>query len=128
MYYVTIPTAYIEGNAFNTNQFYKVQIRFDSYNGTDEVPINDEAKKNSYLLSHTQYFSEWSSVCLIRPIHQPKIYLSVFENYTGNSYMTFNKGLTQIAGGPYCYYYCFYVINYFVFLKKRKRRRSSFKY
>lgn len=99
MYYVTIPTAYIEGNAFNTNQFYKVQIRFDSYNGTDEVPINDEAKKNSYLLSHTQYFSEWSSVCLIRPIHQPKIYLSVFENYTGNSYMTFNKGLTQIAGG-----------------------------
>jgi hypothetical protein len=68
MYYVTIPTAYIEGNAFNTNQFYKVQIRFDSYNGTDEVPINDEAKKNSYLLSHTQYFSEWSSVCLIRPI------------------------------------------------------------
>lgn len=99
MYYVTIPTAYIEGNAFNTNQFYKVQIRFDSYNGTDEVPINDEAKKNSYLLSHMQYFSEWSSVCLIRPIHQPKIYLSVFENYTGNSYMTFNKGLTQIAGG-----------------------------
>lgn len=99
MYYVTIPTAYIEGNAFNTNQFYKVQIRFDSYNGTDEVPINDEVKKNSYLLSHTQYFSEWSSVCLIRPIHQPKIYLSVFENYTGNSYMTFNKGLTQIAGG-----------------------------
>lgn len=98
MYYVTIPTAYIDGNAFNTNQFYKVQIRFDSYDGTDEVPINDEAKKNSYLLSHTQYFSEWSSVCLIRPIHQPKIYLSVFENYTGNSYISFNKGLTQIAG------------------------------
>lgn len=101
MYYVTIPTAYVDGNAFNTNQFYKVQIRFDSYDGTDEVPINDEAKKNSYLLSHTQYFSEWSSVCLIRPIHQPQIYLSVFENYTGNSYMTFNKGLTQIAGGLY---------------------------
>ena len=98
MYYITVPTAYLDGNKFNINQFYKVQIRFDSYDGAD-VPINEEIKKNEYLLSHTQYFSEWSSVCLIRPISKFDIYLSVFENYTGNSYISFNKSTIQFSGG-----------------------------
>ena len=58
LYYANIPVNTIDGNAFGINQFYKVQIRFDSYAGTD-VPINEESAKNEYLLSHTQYFSEW---------------------------------------------------------------------
>lgn len=99
LYYANIPVNTIDGNAFGINQFYKVQIRFDSYAGTD-VPINEESAKNEYLLSHTQYFSEWSSVCLIRPISQPKIVLPLFDAYEAEQKTpAFNKGLFQLSGG-----------------------------
>ena len=68
MYYVTIPVTDIDGNVFNINQFYKVQLRFDSCNWDDidgnDVP-NSEKKVTNYLLNYQQYFSEWSSVCFI---------------------------------------------------------------
>lgn len=98
MYYVTIPTAAMANNQFNTNQFYKVQIRFDAYDGTD-VPIEDEKRKNEYLLSYQQYFSEWSSVCLIRPIQEPQIRLNMFDNYTGNKLLSLSAGLVNVTGG-----------------------------
>lgn len=104
MYYVTIPVTLLEGNVWNINQFYKVQLRFDSLDWTtlpaDERP-DTEAKINDYLLEKQSYFSEWSSVCLIRPILQPTIYIKVFENYTGNGVQSFNKGIIPIVGGVY---------------------------
>lgn len=105
MYYVIIPVADIDGNVFNINQFYKVQLRFDSCNWDNidgnDVP-NTEKKVTNYLLNYQQYFSEWSSVCLIRPILQPSIFIKTFEIYqeaAGNGKVpSYNKGIIPIVG------------------------------
>lgn len=94
MYYVTIPVTYVEGGQFNINQFYKVQLRFDCYDG--EVPT-DEKELNAYFLDYQTYFSEWSTVCLIRPILQPSIQLRTFDTYEGDK-IAFNKGIIPISG------------------------------
>lgn len=105
MYYVTIPVADIDGNVFNINQFYKVQLRFDSCNWDNidgnDVP-NTEKKVTNYLLNYQQYFSEWSSVCLIRPILQPSIFIKTFEIYQeaagSGKVPSYNKGIIPIVG------------------------------
>ena len=105
MYYITIPVTDIDGNVFNINQFYKVQLRFDSCNWDNidgnDVP-NSEKKVTNYLLNYQQYFSEWSSVCLIRPILQPSIFIKTFEIYqeaAGSSKVpSYNKGIIPIVG------------------------------
>ena len=95
MYFAVIPTTAVKGNQFNINQFYKVQLRFDTYNG--DVP-NTDREITSYLLQNQIYFSEWSSVCLIKPILEPHIELRQFDTYTGDSTITFNKGIIPISG------------------------------
>lgn len=102
MYYVVIPVTSIAGNQFNINQFYKVQLRFDSFVETpdDTVPTDDK-NLTMYLLDHQQYFSEWSSVCLLRPILQPTIRLKTFDTYEGENTISFNKGIIPIAGKLY---------------------------
>ena len=105
MYYVTIPVTDIDGNIFNINQFYKVQLRFDSCNWDNidgnDVP-NSEKKVINYLLNYQQYFSEWSSVCLIRPILQPSIFIKTFEIYQeaagSGKVPSYNKGIIPIVG------------------------------
>ena len=105
MYYVTIPVTDIDGNVFNINQFYKVQLRFDSCNW-DNIDGNDipntEKKVTNYLLNYQQYFSEWSSVCLIRPILQPSIFIKTFEIYQeaagSGKVPSYNKGIIPIVG------------------------------
>lgn len=65
-----------EEKSFKVGQYYKVQIRLDS------TPALQYAGKNltsDYLLENRQYFSEWSSVCLIRPIGELSLYLEGFE-------------------------------------------------
>ena len=90
------------------NQYYKVQLRFDTYvdtvgtakynttSTTDGIGI---AKKLSYLNTNTQYFSEWSTVCLVRPISVPNMYLTT-SDFTDDSEgaPAFNRGLITIAG------------------------------
>lgn len=65
-----------EEKSFKVGQYYKVQIRLDS------TPALQYAGKNltsDYLLENRQYFSEWSSVCLIRPIGELSLHLDGFE-------------------------------------------------
>lgn len=95
MYFVVIPANSVEGGQFNINQFYKVQLRFDCYEGS--VPT-DEKELNNYLLEYQTYFSEWSSVCLIRPILQPNIQLRTFDTYSSERTIAFNKGIIPISG------------------------------
>jgi hypothetical protein len=97
MYYVTIPaTALKSGNSFNINQFYKVQLRFDCYNA-GAVP-NDDTQLNYYLLQNQEYFSEWSTICLIKPILEPEVYLRQFDTETAQKVVSFNKGIVPISG------------------------------
>lgn len=105
MYYVKIPVVDMDGNIFNINQFYKIQLRFDScdWNTIDgnDIP-NTEAKVTNYLLNYQQYFSEWSSVCLIRPILEPSIFIKTFEIFKqsggAEKVPAFNKGIIPISG------------------------------
>ena len=105
MYYVSIPASALaesEGeNGFKINQFYKVQVRFDCYDvgGSADPSQMSTADKTNYLLNHQTYFSEWSSVCLIRPILQPNVMLKNFTSGTTKPY--FNKGILTVAGQLY---------------------------
>lgn len=95
LYYVVIPVTAVQGDQFNINQFYKVQIRFD--NNTVGVPVGNEQNLwTNYFLQYQTNFSEWSSVCLIRPISQPSIELRLFDTESGEK--SFNKGIIPISG------------------------------
>ena len=98
MYYVEIAPGDLKNNTFNINQFYKVQLRFDSYDGDNTSLITTEAGVTQYLLEYQNYFSEWSTVCLIKPILQPNIQLKPFDLYTGEAPQSFNKGIISISG------------------------------
>jgi hypothetical protein len=66
--YVVINPSDLESGIFELNQYYKVQLRFVSKDAST-LPTSP---KISYWLSENQsYFSEWSSVCLIRGIQKP---------------------------------------------------------
>lgn len=92
MYYIIISPKDIK-DGFGINQFYKVQVRFDTYEGS--VP-NDIAEFNVYLLEKQTYFSEWSQICLIKPILRPSILLRSFDDT--DSVLAFNKGIIPISG------------------------------
>lgn len=96
MYRVEIPYMDIIGGSFNINQFYKVQLRFDCYDG--DQSHSSEKEKTAYLLDQQNNFSEWSSVCLIRPILQPSIALRQFDSWTEEKKIAFNKGIVPISG------------------------------
>lgn len=81
-----------EEPAFKPGQYYKVQLRFD---GT-VITNNKQAFSTDYLIENRQYFSEWSSVCLIRPIYCPVLSLNRFSN--PKKAVSFNQGIIPIAG------------------------------
>ena len=95
---VTVKT----GNEWNINQFYKIQLRFDQHEQAvgetvlESMSVSDQAK---YLNENGGEFSEWSSVCLIRPIAIPDITLTSMEqNTTGEDAPAYNKGFVPIVG------------------------------
>lgn len=99
MYYVTVPVDHIRNGASSTgwthNQFYKLQLRFDSYTGDGVINNSD------YFLSHLAYFSEWSEIQLLRPILQPKALLRTFDTSDGAATPAFNLGIVPISGKLY---------------------------
>ena len=56
---------------FVIDNYYKVQIRFDS---SPNTPID-----TSYLIENRQFFSEWSSVCLIKAIPNIQLGMNGFD-------------------------------------------------
>ena len=74
---ITIPFGKFNTAQFNYNEYYKVQVRLSK----QEVPSNSLTGENLsvYLNSDTnmQYFSEWSTVCLIRFIAPFLMYFKV---------------------------------------------------
>ena len=86
-YYINISPSDLENNIFELNQFYKVQLRFTSVNASD---ITDNKKIATWLDDNQNFFSEWSTVCLIKGIQQPIIYIKNFDidDYGDNSILT----------------------------------------
>ncbi len=76
-YYIDILSDDIQGG-FKNNQYYKVQIRFTGAAAAN-VSLNTPQAIDSWLAANLQYFSEWSSVCLIRGISQPILTLQGFD-------------------------------------------------
>ena len=71
-YFIEINNSDIK-NGFKSNIFYKVQIRFSSKAITSVSDV--------YNQNNQQYFSEWSTVCLIRAMQQePTLYFAEFPN------------------------------------------------
>lgn len=76
---------------FKTDQYYKVQLRFDSCDRTALLldttqaraitTIDSKTLNYNYLTDNRQYFSEWSSVCLIKAIDQPVLLLSGYRTF-----------------------------------------------
>lgn len=57
-----------ENDYWNNNQYYQVQIRFDRNTANWH---SDKIAFATYMLENREYFSEWSSVTLIKPILEP---------------------------------------------------------
>lgn len=76
---VTIPYNKFDKSKFNYNEYYKVQVRLSS---DDTYVDKTGAQLSAYLNneSNLTYFSEWSTVCLIRFIADNDFYLDPFEN------------------------------------------------
>lgn len=89
-YTLTIPKNLLkkinETQAFTCDCYYKVQLRFD--NCTKEVD-------SSYLNNQRAYFSEWSSVTLLKAIPKIDVTLTGFED---NKIPQFAPGIIPIVG------------------------------
>ena len=77
-YYVTINPTDLQGNDFEIDQFYIAQLRFTSSALTEELP-QQSAGITSWLYNNKDYFSEWSTICLLRGIEQPLISTNLDE-------------------------------------------------
>ncbi len=94
--FITIPWDEVKNSTDSvgwlTNCYYKLQLRFDS---NDEKPTQ---YTSSYFNDYNQYFSEWSTVCLLRAIQEPKLLLNVFDSEGVDGKIAFNKGIVPISG------------------------------
>ena len=70
-YYVEITSDDLS-EAFQVDALYKVQLRFSSIAGNSSA---------SFFTDNIDNFSEWSTVCIIKPINAPLFYIQDF--YTG---------------------------------------------
>ena len=77
-YYIEIFTEDLKDNVFGLNEFYKVQLRFTSTIAPN--PPSSGKGLATWLYNNSQFFSEWSRVCLIKGIEQPIITLRGFND------------------------------------------------
>lgn len=96
-YYIQILPNDIQGGNFEIDQFYKVQLRFVSSNIPEDPPAIGRGLDN-WLYTYTDYFSQWSNVCLIKGIAQPHISIEGFDQ---NQESSFPNYLTEIVGKLY---------------------------
>jgi hypothetical protein len=97
-YFITIDPKDLEDGIFELNQFYKVQIRFT---GIGASALTDTKKIASWLTNNQNFFSEWSTVCLIKGIQQPKIYIKGFENNDSDLETIFTSEVVDFIGQMY---------------------------
>lgn len=67
-----------ETRKFVTNCYYKVQLRFDKYQDTSTNTSTISEWNSDYLSQKRAYFSEWSSVCLLKAIPTITLHLNNF--------------------------------------------------
>ena len=99
---LTIPPEALKDGSFITSNYYKVQLRFS--NDTENIGINLD---NNYLTKNRPYFSEWSSICLIKAIPNISLQIAGYDpsnkikelEQTSRQYPeSFPAGIIPIAG------------------------------
>ena len=71
-YYIEIAQADLAGNGFLSNEVYKVQMRFTAVGHS--TPVN--VKSAAWFENNRNYFSEWSTVTIIKAISDPTLTLN----------------------------------------------------
>lgn len=79
LYHIPINSGDIK-NGFQLNQYYKVQIRFLSNRYSGIIPDATTPEFGIWLANNAQYFSQWSTVALIRGISEPDTSVHIKEN------------------------------------------------
>lgn len=102
-YTLHIPTSVLKLNNVNGEEkrffvvdcYYKVQLRFDKFveNENDSSSLN--TWNSNYLSEKRAYFSEWSSVCLIKAIPTISIHLNNFTEESSNYSSIVNQNNTN---------------------------------
>ena len=93
-YYIQIDPSDLQSSIFEINQFYKVQVRLVS-----KYVLNPSQSPGAkWLFENSQYFSEWSNVCLIKGIDQPHI---AIEGLGEDGTKSFLNSFNEIAGKLY---------------------------
>lgn len=76
-YFVEITTEDLNSEGFKANALYKVQLRLSS------ISSSNTSGNTDFYSSNINSFSEWSTVCIIKPIQAPEFYINDF--YTGQA-------------------------------------------
>ena len=94
-YYIEIKKSDMINEIFEINQYYKVQIRFTSIDA-ENINISTPQAIDSWLAANQGYFSEWSTICLVRGISTPTISIPGFD--TAADYTIWTTDLINVAG------------------------------
>ena len=75
----------LEDGHFKINTYYKVQVRFTK-NGTENLNFSTTKPEaqTSWMSKNIDNFTEWSTVCLIRRISEPKLYIRNYNAEVDN--------------------------------------------
>lgn len=98
IYTVRIPAANIK-EGWRINEIYKVQLRFtDTDISNTSLNISNIENKMDFIISNSDHFSEWSTVCLVQGILQPVLSLNDFVEGNAGAETTFTSFENVIAG------------------------------
>lgn len=84
-YFIEINPSELKDDQFYIDQFYKLQLRFTS----NEIGVqitNNTIPDATWLSKNLNYFSEWSTVCLLKRISEPYIEFKSFTQLIGDDY------------------------------------------
>lgn len=96
-YFITINPEDLQSGVFELNQYYKVQLRFT---GTGATNLSSSSEIAKWLIDNQKFFSEWSTVCLIKGIQKPELYLKGFEDIDERETI-FTSEVVEFVGSMY---------------------------
>ena len=103
-YYITLNSSQIK-EGFKKDVLYKVQLRFSSISYQQAKNRDNSISLVSFFTNNVQYFSEWSQVCIIKPIIAPIFYIDDFHYTNDDDYGqkesaqdTFTNSLADFIG------------------------------
>lgn len=85
-YYIDISNADIQDTGFEIDRYYKVQLRLCSREASNPPISATSQPVSSWLVDNQDYFSEWSSICLIKPISTPQLELKYLSAASTKTY------------------------------------------